>query len=259
MQFFKVLLLIFPVALFSCTGQRAVTNNYLLNVTDTSGTSLINLAEPVIQKNDLLSIKVYSQGGSVDPRVDAPYNLPEQTIAGSSTTSGSAGFLVNASGDIEYPQLGTLHVEGLKKAEVALIIKGKLDTVLKNPSVIIRFLNYRITILGEVRSPGAFTIPTERITILEALGMAGDVTDYGNKNTVRILREKEGKLEIGIVDLTSKNFFSSPYFRLQQNDVVLVEQTRRKIQQEERSNIAQQIGITTSIITAVAFILSFIR
>lgn len=257
MRFFKLLLFIFPIALASCTGQRVVTNNYLLNASDTSGNNLLNLAEPIIQKYDLLSIKVYSQ--SLLPATDAPYNLPEQTVVGSSTTTTSAGFLVDASGDIEYPQIGTMHVEGLKKAEVAQFIKSKFDTVLKNPAVIIRFLNYRITVLGEVRTPGAFTIPTERITILEALGLAGDITDYGNKNTVKIAREKDGHLETGLIDLTSKNLFSSPYFRLQQNDVVFVEQTRRKLQQQEQQNIAQQIGIATGIITAVALILNFIR
>ncbi len=89
--------------------------------------------------------------------------------------------------------------------------------------------------------------------------MAGDITDFGNKTSVRVAREKEGQLEIGYVDLTSQALFTSPYFRLQQNDVLLVEQNRRKIQQEDRQNIAQQIGIATGIITAIAFIVNIIR
>lgn len=242
--------------LFSCTGQRAVTNNYLYRL-DTTQRPALSLTEPKIQKNDLLSIKVYSQ--SADPRTDVPYNLPEQTVAGSSVVTATAGFLVDERGNIEYPRLGTLHVEGLTKTDLIRELRGRLDTVLTNPSVIVRFLNYRVTVLGEVRTPGSFNIPTERVTILEALGLAGDITDYGNKNTVRIAREKDGRIEYGSVDLSTQNLFNSPYFRLQQNDVVFVEQTRRKIQLQEQQTFAQQLGIATGIITAIALIINFIR
>lgn len=242
--------------LFSCRTRVPVTN-YLEKSNDTTGSSLINLSEPVIQKDDLLSIKVYSL--SADPRVDALYNLPEQTVAGSGTTGGTAGFLVNTDGTIEYPRLGTIHVEGLRKSELAEVIKRKLDTILKSPSVIVRFLNYRVTVLGEVGAPGTFNIPTERITILEALGLAGDITDYGNKTAVKIKRENAGRADIQTVDLTTKDLFISPFYRLQQNDVVFVEQNRRKMQEQERQNMVIQIGIVTSILTSIALIISFIR
>lgn len=243
------------IFLFSCRSQRAVTN-YLQDV-DTSATALINLSEPRIQKNDLLSIKVYSQ--SADPRTDIPYNLPEQTVVGSSTTSATAGFLVDENGNIEYPRIGILHVEGLTKSELARLIKEKLQDELKQPAVIVRFLNYRITVLGEVRTPGTFSIPTERVTLLEALGLAGDITDYGKRDTVRVAREINGQMEIGYVSLTSEDLFRSPYFRLQQNDVVFVAQTRRKLQQQEQQNVAQQVGIASSIIAVIALILNIIR
>lgn len=240
----------------SCRTQKASVRNYLEKA-DTSGVAIVNLADPVIQRNDLLSVKVYSL--SVDPRIDAMYNLPEQTVAGSSATSATAGFLVDNSGNIEYPRLGTIHVEGLKKNELADLIRKRLDTIMRSPSVIVRFLNYRVTILGEVRTPGQFNVPTERVTILEALGLAGDITEFGNKTNVKVMREKNGELSIQTVDLTAKDIITSPYYRLQQNDVVIVEQTRRKIQQQEQQNIAQQIGIATGIITAIALILNFIR
>jgi polysaccharide export outer membrane protein len=253
---FFLFLLVTPF-LFSCHTQKGTIQNYLETTKDTTGTNLVNLVEPVIQKDDLLSIKVYSL--SANPAVDALYNLPEQTVAGSSTTTTTAGFLVNTDGNIEYPRLGTIHAEGLKKNELAQVIKTKLDTILKSPSVIVRFLNYRVTVLGEVRAPGTFNIPTERVTILEALGLAGDITEYGNKTTVKIMRENGGKADIQTVDLTAKDVFTSPFYRLQQNDVVFVEQTGRKLQQQEQQNIAQQIGIATSIITAIALILTIIR
>jgi polysaccharide export outer membrane protein len=130
---------------------------------------------------------------------------------------------------------------------------------LTQPSVIVRFVNYKITVLGEVRSPGTFTLPTDKVTILEALGLAGDITDFGRRTTVKILRENNNQREIGTVNLTSKELFTSPFYHLQQNDVVFVEQESRKIRQQEQQNLAQQIGIATSIITAIALILNFIK
>jgi polysaccharide export outer membrane protein len=256
MRFFSLSVFLLTLFLFSCRTQNATISNYLQKI-DTSQKTLVNLTEPRIQKNDLLSIKVYSQ--SADPRTDLPYNLPEQAATGGSTGSATAGFLVDENGNIEYPQLGTLHVEGLTKSELANEIKGRLADVLKNPSVVVRFLNYRVTVLGEVKSPGTFTIPTERVTILEALGLAGDITDYGKRDTVRVAREVDGRMEIGYVSLKSGDMFKSPYYRLQQNDVVFVEQTRRKLQQQEQQTVAQQISIASGIITAIALIINIIR
>lgn len=248
---------LFGVILASCGTPKGTVTNYLDRSKDTTGTSLVQLAEPQIQRNDLLSIKVYSL--SANPAIDAMYNLPEQTVVGSSTTTATAGFLVDNEGNIEFPRIGTLHVEGLKKAELATQLKQRLDTILKNPTVIVRFLNYKVTVLGEVRNPGTFNIPTERVTILEALGLAGDITEFGNKATVKIMRENGGQADIQTVDLTSKEIFTSPFYRLQQNDVVFVEQTNRKIRQQEQQNIAQQVGIATGVLTAVALILNLIR
>lgn len=256
MQFLKIVLAFGIVSLVSCTGQREVIKNYLQKV-DSSGTVTTNMPEPRIQVNDHLSIKVYSV--SADPRTDIPYNLPEQLVAGSSNTTATAGFLVDADGNIEYPTLGTIHVAGLTKTELAKEIKDRLKNVLINPSVIVRFLNYKVTVLGEVRSPGTFTLPTERITILEALGLAGDVTEFGNKDSVKVAREKNDVLEIGYVSLTSKDLFNSPYYRLQQNDVIFVDQNRRRIAQEEQQNTLQRIGIITSIASTLAIIFNVIK
>lgn len=250
------LLLVFVIFLFSCRTPQAAFTNYL-DRADTTERALLNMAEPRIRKADLLSIKVYSQ--SADPRTDIPYNLPEQTVVGSSTTTNTAGFLVDEAGTIEYPRLGVLQVEGLTKTELARLIKSKLENELKNPAVIVRFLNYRITVLGEVRAPGTFVIPTERVTILEALGLAGDISEFGKRDSVRVAREVDGRLQLGYVSLNSTNLFSSPFFRLQQNDVVFVEQSRRRLQQEERQSVAQQIGIATGILTAIALIVNIIR
>lgn len=256
---FNTLCLIYIVIFFiSCGTQRgAAYSNYLQNPGDTSGKRLI-LPEPVIHNGDLLSIKVYSTSARPD-LTDAPYNLPEQTVAGSSTLSATAGFLVDENGNIEYPRIGRLHINGLTKLQLADTIKKRLAEELTNPSVIVRFLNYRITVLGEVRNPSSFTPPTERITILEALGFSGDVTDYGNKRRVQVAREKNGEMEVGYIDLTSKDMFSSPYYRLQQNDVVFVEQNRRKVELQEQQVVAQRLGIITSIVSLLVIVYSIVR
>jgi polysaccharide biosynthesis/export protein len=242
----------------SCTTQQAITNNYLENARDTSGKNLVHLQQPVVQKGDLLSIKVFSAANGLKPEADAPYNLQETSTAVGSTPT-NAGFMVDQSGTIEYPQLGTLHVEGLTREQVAELIRSRLQDQLTQPSVIVRFLNFKVSVLGEVRTPGTFTLPTERVTILEALGLSGDVTDYGRKNRVMVVRENNGQIERGTIDLTSDSMFLSPYYRLQQNDVVFVESNGRRLRQEQRQETAQQIGIATSIITAIALILNFIK
>ena len=212
----------------------------------------------LVQKGDLLSIKVFSKANGLNPNADAPFNLQEQGAAGGSATT--SGFQVDENGNVEYPQLGSLHLEGLTKEQVADLIKSKLDTSLQQPvGVIVRFLNFKVSVLGEVKSPGTFTLPTERATILDAIGLSGDITDYGIKNNVMVVRENNGQIEKGTIDLTSSSMFSSPYYRLQQNDVVFVESNGRRVRQEQRQETAQQIGIASSIITAIALILNFIK
>ena len=254
MRIFSLICFVLLIIVTSCGTQKKAINNYLENTHDTSGKDISALILPVIHKGDLLSIKVYSTAHGVEPKADAPYNLGEQS-GGTSVV----GYEVDQKGDIEYPQLGKIHVEGMTREQLADSIKIKLEDKLNQPSVLVRFLNYRITILGEVRTPGTFTFPTERVTILEALGLAGDVSEFGSKNNVKVMREYNGQREIGTLDLTSSDMFNSPFYRLQQNDVVFVEQTREKLKQEEKQNLVQNIGIASSIITAIAFILTIMR
>lgn len=226
-------------------------------MTDTSATKPVLVKETVIQKNDLLSIQVYS--ASAEPQIDALYNLPVLPGTASQSNSQLQGFLVDQQGNIEYPRIGTIHAAGLTKNELADTIKNQLQTQLVKPSVIIRFLNYRITMLGELGNPGEINVPTEKVTILEAIGMAGGITDYGKKKEVKILRENNGERKLGIIDLTSDKIFQSPYYYLQQNDVVMVEQTRYKVRQIEQQRITQQLGFALSIITSIALLYNIFK
>jgi polysaccharide biosynthesis/export protein len=248
---FVVYFFCFSILLSSCITPKRAVYNYLEDIKDSTTRSSVIIAEPVIQKNDLLSVQISS--ASLDPKVDQDYNI-QVNAAAASSNAGMLGYLVDAKGNLELPRIGVIHAEGLTKTELEQLVKTKLKGLLEQPTVIIRFLNFRITVLGEVGSPGVKTIPNERLTILEAVGMAGGITEYGTIKRVRVLRENNGLRETGLLDLTSQNIFKSPYYILQQNDVVLVDQTSYKLRQAEQQRVTQQIGFALTIITSLALI-----
>ncbi|MFL5789273.1 MAG: polysaccharide biosynthesis/export family protein [Flavisolibacter sp.] len=251
-------LLLFVLILSSCGSQKRATYNYLEDVKDTSFKKSVYMFEPIIQKSDLLSIQVYSASTNIE--ADKLYNLPVINTGGASQGNNQQqGILVDQEGNIDYPRLGVMHVEGLTKKQLADTIKQKLQGLLTSPTVIIRFLNFRITVLGEVGSPGVLTIPTERISILEAVGMAGGVTQFGKIKEVKVLRENNGIRQLGVLDLTSKDIFTSPYYQLQQNDVVLVDQTKYKLKQTEQQRVIQQIGFALTIVTSLALLYNIFK
>src|ERR1700743_3803251 len=139
------------------------------------------------------------------------------------------GYLVDEKGDIQFQGLGLLHVEGLTKSALKDTLDSRLKEYLKNPYYTIRFMNYRFTMLGEVAHPGIFSIPGEHVSLLEAIGLAGDLTFFGRRDNVLLMRENNGKREWARLDLTKPEVITSPYFYLQQNDVVYVEATTKKV------------------------------
>lgn len=252
-------LLITCIFFISCGTQQNLPN-YLQNVTDTTGKGNVQIPELRIQKNDLLSIQVYST--STRPEIsDALYNLPCNGSA-SGGTAGPCGFLVDAQGNIEYPRIGSLYAEGLTKQQLGDLIKRKInekDSVLTNPSVIIRFQSLKITVMGEVNNQGSFTIPSERVTIFEAVGLAGGITDFGLKNSVKVIREADGKREIGLVDLSSDTLFQSPYYNLKQNDVVFVDPSPKKAKKADQDIVIQRVSFGLSLITAIALLYNIFK
>ena len=215
------LILVFTiVGLFSCRTQKQV--QYLQGPIDTTKLSQVKVPEPIIQKDDLLGITVFSDNAEAT----ALFNQQMVTTASSSavTTTGTSvggimgaaapsmpGYLVDQDGDIHFQNIGAIHVEGLTKTQLSNILKEKLSPYLKNIYFNIRFLNFKITVIGEVGKQGVYSIPGERVNILEVLGMAGDLTIYGMKDSVMVIREGGGKREFGRVDVSSQDIFISPY------------------------------------------------
>ena len=250
----SLFLLALPLYILSCGTQQRIPN-YLQSYSDTTKPSTVKVPELVIQKNDILAIQVYSASTRRDVS-DAPYNLPMPT--GQEGGSGSGGYMVDADGNIEYPQIGSIHVEGLTKKQLADLIKKKInekDSVLTNPSVIVRFQNLKVTVLGEVKSEGVINFPGDRLTILEAVGLAGGVTDFGMKQSVKVMREVDGKREMGVVDLSSDSLFRSPYYLLAQNDVVLIDPSKRKVKRVEQEDFFRRTGFVLSLITTMAVVI----
>jgi polysaccharide export outer membrane protein len=254
-----LLLLVLPVYFISCSTQHRIPN-YLENITDTSGKHEVKIPELRIQKMDQLSIQVYSES-ELPEKSDPLYNLPPGSGSSGQGASNN-GFLVDVNGNIEYPRLGVLHVEGLTKLELEALIKKKLTEpkpLLINPSVIIRFLNFKVTFLGEVGKQGPINVPSERLTILEAVSLAGGITPDGKRNNVKVYREIDGKSEMGTIDLTSDSLFRSPYYNLMQNDVVLVDMTKRKSKGNNDQAVTQRITMALGIITSLAFIYNIFK
>jgi polysaccharide biosynthesis/export protein len=236
---------------------------------DTAKLSRINPVEPIIRKGDILSIIVFSD----NPAATKIYN---QSVTGSSEGSGSGsggggggselspgttqtkgtsgasapGYEVDSKGEIVFQGIGKIKVEGLTKEALKDTLDARLSPFLQHPYYSIRFLNYKFTLMGEVVKPGVISIPGEKINILEAIALGGDLSTYANRDSVFIIRENNNKREFAWMNLTKPEIMASPYFYIQQNDVIIVEPTRKKA-------VAADITTQRTISLALAFVSTF--
>ena len=167
------------------------------------------------------------------------------------------GYLVSQGGEISFPILGTIHAAGLTKTQLSGELTKQLrdKKLLIDPIVTIRYLNFRVSVMGEVNKPGVYTTPIEKLTVLEALSFAGDATLYGEKNNVLLIRENEKGDKITVrLDLTQPSILSSPYFYLRSNDVIIVQTNPKKLSKERN---AQLIPIILSFVSLAIVIVSY--
>lgn len=209
-----------------------------------------------IMPKDLLTITVTT----TDPEASKPFNLVTPTTTTGLTTSSQAQlqtYLVDNNGQIRFPVVGMITVKGLTKTEAEEKVKGLLKTYLKeDPVVTVRFVNYKISVMGEVARPNTFTISNEKVNIFEALAMAGDMTIWGKRDNVKIIREDaDGNKKVIMMDLNDRNVIFSPDFYLQQNDVVYVEPNKVKAQNSEIGSATGLWLSGTSILISVATLL----
>lgn len=216
--------------------------------------------EATVHKNDRLNITVSCKR----PELALPFNLYGNSIHVSadgnvSTSSGESGraqqkgYRVDVDGNIDFPILGKLHVEGLKVSEVTNLIRNRIieGNYIKDPQVSMEFLNFKYTVLGAVGSTGTFTVNDDRITLLEAIANAGDLQQRARLDRVSVIREVNGEREIYVHDIRSKEIFTSPCYYLQQNDIVYVEPKYHKKDREDRG-----FQITTLLISLASLVTS---
>jgi len=256
-------LLALIVAVSSCGSTRKL--QYMQGAFDTAKLSSYTIPEPKIQQGDLLSITVYSES----PAASSFYNqgssvsgtTPTMNLASSSgppSSSGAGGYLVDANGNIKFQSVGNLHVEGFTKVQLSTVLDSLLQTYLTKPYSVVRFLNYKITLIGDVARPGVYSIPSERINILEAIGLAGDLTITGRRDNILVMREQNGKRQWGRIDLTKPDIFSSPFYQLEQNDVIYVDLTRNKAAASDQTTV-RNVSIAATVISTFAIIYSILK
>ena len=223
---FTVIATALLAGLVSCNPETYKKINYLQDVDEDASMSMKINKGIIIQPQDQLSIIVTSR----DPKMAVPFNLSVATYY-TGTEMGAAGgnqritgYVVSNDGDIDFPSLGNLHVAGLNRWELQDLIKDKLadSGLLRDAIVTVEFLNFKVSVLGEVTAPGTYTVTGDKITILQALALARDLTIYGQRENVKVIREQNGKRQIYTMNLTNSEIFNSPAYYLQQNDVVYV-------------------------------------
>lgn len=244
------LLLIVLLMLTSCASRKDVV--YFQDTGDFETVVNTNDFISKFKVDDLVSIHI----SSLNPEASAPFNLFRGASEGGIRAE-QVDYLVDRNGEIDFPVIGKLKIDGLSPDELRILLRTKLFDYLKDPIINIRLRNFTVTILGEVNRPGTYPVNGEQITVLEALGLAGDLTIRGVRDNVLVIRDFDGTKVYTRIDLTSKQMMKSPVYYLTQNDVVYIEPNKSGITAsslDNRANIA--ISIASMLITSTVLIIT---
>ena len=261
----KSFIIIFSFVLFflsSCTSKKKL--DYLQNIESVALEASIKNAKSTIQPNDQLVILVTAKDMDVVKPFNQnfssgqilQYSLPSNNAPAQSQTSASGPtYMVDSQGNIEFPVIGKINTENKTTEELRDILKKEISKYVVNPQVSVKNTNYKITVLGEVNRPGTYNIPEAKTTVLEVLGLAGDLTIYGNREGILVLRNIDGTMTKERINLTKADFINSPYFYLKQNDVIIVSPNETK---QKTSRLDPNAGIYISVASIVVTILALI-
>lgn len=233
---------------FSCASKKDIV--YYQNIDGINNSQNAASYEVKIQPDDLLTIIVSAE----DPEIAMPFNLTSISVPNRANLQSAVGqqtfqsYLVDNKGYIEFPILGKLQVGGLTRTEVLQSLKEKIGIYIKNPIINLRIMNFKVSLQGEVNLPGTYSITSERVTLIEALSMAKDLTIYGKRHNILVIREINGIKSYNRVDITKADFINSPFYYLAQNDVVYVQPNNVKVN-------ASAVGPNTSVIISAISIL----
>lgn len=261
---FISLIAISCLVLFSCSTPKNIT--YFRDIPDTISKrtiTQIGYNSLLIKPDDILQVSIQT----LDPVSTSMLNqesanpLPSSGNANqpvSSASSAVTGYLVDKNGFIILPLVGKVDVNGKSTSEVRDIIQAKAAQFYRDPVVSVRFANFKITVLGEVTRPSTYVMPNEKVSVLDALGMAGDLTIFGKRENVLLIRESSANKEFVRLNLNDSKLFSSPYYYLQQGDVIYVEPNKSKIAATDVSQV-KKISIITGALTLLVVIASRIK
>lgn len=226
--------------LFSCTPSKDVV--YFQDATQFETLVDDNTFTSKFKVDDLVSIHV----STLDPEASAPFNLIRGAEEGGNLRAEQVNYLVDKNGEIDFPVIGKIKIEGLSPAETRELLRERLKDYLKDPIINIRIRNFTVTILGAVNRPGTYPVNGEQITIMEALGYAGDINIKGRRDNVMVIRDFDGTKVYNRINLNSKEALKSPVYYLTQNDVVYVEPNKSG---KTESNLDQRASIALSVIS----------
>lgn len=254
--------LLVAATLMSCSSKRDTLSYFQDIQTETMAIPVdFGKVEPKIEPLDELNISVTS----LQPELSMPYNLPLTNPAISENSflaSGNAQqatYFVSPEGDITMPILGKMHVAGMTTEQLADIITEKVSKDVEEPVVVVTLMNFKVNIGGEVANPGQYTVKGKRFSILDAISSAGDLTPYGERSNVLLIREENGKMVSHTIDLTSADVLSSPYFYLKQNDYIYVAPNKiRNDNSKYNQNNAFKLSVISTVVSAVSVVASLV-
>jgi len=250
--FFTLLLL--TLIATSCTSKKDII--YFQNIDDFTSTATDRAKYALhIVPNDNLLIRV----SALNATAAVPFNVIGSTLGTTTTNTGNSmewsGYLVDEKGEINFPVIGKITLGGLTKDAAERLLEDKISQYISNPTVNIRIMNYSISVLGEVNRPGTYVITDEKITLPQLLSLAGDLTILGERRNVQIFRMVNGEKKTFTVDLTSPEIFYSPYYYLQQNDLVYVRPNGARVR---AAGVNQNLSLIITSVTFLIAILSFV-
>ena len=248
----KLLIVLSSLAILACSCVTSREVSYLSDLKPNQSIPLNNKFEAVISPYDQLRINVIVMGE--EKELAEPFNpYGGAQNVNNNTTS---GYLVDVNGDIEFPSLGKIRVKGMSRLELQETIKNKLveGGYMNNPMVNVRFMNFRVFVLGTSDGGKVLTINNERCTFLEALAMAGGLNRYTKRDKIAVMREVDGKMETHFLDPRSSKVFDDPFFLLQQNDIIITQSFRREYAQDAFSRTVSIIASVASVLSSAAMI-----
>lgn len=247
-------------ALASCSSNRTVLPYFTDISTIREGSFPAGNYLPDIKPDDELYISVTS----ANPEATAIYNLPMSNPATKATftktpTASFHTYVVDSKGDIKFPELGEIHVAGMNVEQLRDDLTARISKEVENPIVVVELVNFQVNVAGEVANPGVVRVTRNRFSILDALSAAGDMTPYGERSNVLVIRETDGKKEYAHIDLNSSDILDSPYYYLQQNDYIYVEPNKiRQANSKYNQDNAFKLSVISTIVSASSVIASLV-